>query len=154
MTKTKRTKKRTKRIGISWRLRAVLSVTLALLALIPVFAAAGPRTGAPVSRTVEGTVLDHTGHPVVGAVVLIEDLKSLQVRSYIVQADGKFHFRGLSSDANYELRARFKGTTSHTKTISVFESKPVVDVTLTLSSEPKHPAPPPPPANPPAGKSS
>ena len=42
-----------------------------------------------MARTIEGTVLDHEGHPVPGAVVLIEDLKTLQVRSYIVQQDGQ-----------------------------------------------------------------
>jgi len=91
----------------------------------------------PVSRTIEGSVLDQAGHPVSAAVVLIEDLKSLQVRSYIVQDDGKFRFRGLSSDANYELRARFNGAVSNVKTVSVFETRPVIVVNLTLSNKPK-----------------
>jgi hypothetical protein len=113
--------------------------------------APGQPAGSPVSRTIEGTVLDRTGHPVPGAVVLLEDLKSLQVRSYIVQEDGKFRFRGLSSDANYELRARFKGLASSPKTVSVFESRPSIVVNLTLSAKPKPPAP---PANHPAGNPS
>lgn len=101
----------------------------------------GQNTTAPVSRTIEGSVFDRDGHTVPGAVVLIEDMKTLQVRSYIVQADGKFRFRGLSSDANYELRARFHGASSNAKTVSVFESKPVVVVNLTLSSKHKRAAP-------------
>jgi hypothetical protein len=116
---------------------------LAALALLCVATAGGQEHGtAVVSRTIEGSVLDRAGHPVVGAVVLIEDLKSLQIRSYIVQEDGKFHFRGLNSDANYELRARFNGATSKPKTVSVFESKPQVVVNLVLSAKPKT-APPP-----------
>ncbi len=106
-------------------------------------AMAGQQQGSPspVSRTIQGSVLDRAGHPVVGAVVLIEDLKSLQVRSYIAQQDGKFRFHGLSADANYELRARFNGAASKPKTISVFESKPVVEVNLTLGTKAKRATP-------------
>jgi hypothetical protein len=101
-----------------------------------------PFSSAPVSRTIEGSVLDQAGHPIPGAVVLIEDLKSLQVRSFIVQNDGKFRFRGLSSDANYELRARLNGASSHPKTVTVFDSHPVIVVNLTLAmrSKPKNPS--------------
>lgn len=99
----------------------------------------GQRTGSAVARTIEGSVLDRDGQPVPGAVVLIEDLKTLQVRSYIVQPDGKFHFRGLSSDANYQLRARFNGMMSKPKTVSVFESKPTVTILLKLAVKQKRP---------------
>jgi hypothetical protein len=124
-------------------------------AVCPVSGAAGQRAAGqggatPASRTIEGSVLNRAGHPVPGAVVLLEDLKSLQVRSYIVQEDGKFRFRGLSSDANYQLLARFKGLASSTKTVSIFESHPSVVVNLTLSDKPKHSAP---PANQPPGNS-
>jgi hypothetical protein len=102
---------------------------------------AAQRSAAPVSRTVEGMVLDRAGRPVAGAVVLIEDLKSLQVRSYLVQQDGKYHFHGLSSDANYELRAHFNGAVSGPKTVTVFNSARTIVVNLKLSIKaPKVPA--------------
>jgi carboxypeptidase family protein len=109
------------------------------------------RGPSPVSRTIEGSVVDRAGKPVAGAVVLIEDLKSLQVRSYIVQEDGKFRFRGLSSDANYQLRARLNGMVSKPKTVSVFESKTAIVVNLTLAAVKARRAAPPPTAtkNPP-----
>jgi hypothetical protein len=103
------------------------------------FGQRGNSARTPVSRSIEGTVRDPSGHPVSGAVVLIEDLKSLQIRSYIVQQDGKFVFRGLSSDANYQLRARLNGVTSKAKTVSVFATSPAIVVTLTLSTKPKRP---------------
>jgi hypothetical protein len=103
-------------------------------------AAAGQGSGvSSVSRTIEGVVLDHAGHPVPGAVVLIEDLKSLQVRSYIVQEDGKYRFTGLNPDANYELRARLNGIASSPKTVDIFESKPAIVVNLTLAVKQKRP---------------
>ena len=85
--------------------------------------------------------MDHAGHLLPGAVVLIEDLKTLQVRSYIVQEDGKYRFRGLSSDANYQLRARFNGAMSSPKTVNVFESKPSIVVNLTVTVKPKRATP-------------
>jgi hypothetical protein len=105
-------------------------------------------TGLSVPRTIEGEVLDHAGHPVPGAVVLIEDLKTLQVRSYIVQQDGKYRFRGLSPDANYQLRARLNGISSGPKTVSVFESKSTIVVNLKLSTKQKRSARPAPSGNP------
>jgi hypothetical protein len=120
------------------------------LAAHPLTFAAGQQGGAPVARTIEGRVLDPAGRPLGGAVVLLEDLKSLQVRSYIVQQDGKYHFRGLSSDANYELRARFNGVESGAKTVSVFQTNATVLVNLKLPVKHKRPKLP----NPSSGKAS
>jgi len=97
----------------------------------------GQQSAVPAARTIEGLVLDRAGKPVPGAVVLIEDLKSLQVRSYLVQQDGKYHFHGMSSDANYELRAQFKGEVSGPKTVTVFKSGQTIVVNLKLTGKMK-----------------
>jgi len=112
-----------------------------LLTVLPV-GMTGQQSAAPAARTIEGMVLDRAGNPVPGAVVLIEDLKSLQVRSYLVQQDGKYHFHGLSSDANYELRAQFKDEVSGPKTVTVFRSGHTVEVNLKLTGKSKRSAPP------------
>ena len=67
-----------------------------------------------------------------GAIVLLKDTKTLQVRSYIAQQDGKYHFYGLSTDVNYQLRAEHNGTTSKIKTVSVFDSHRNVHLDLKL----------------------
>ena len=92
---------------------------------------APPRGGA-LTRSIEGRVLNKDGSPVAGAVVLLKDTKTLQVRSYIAQADGKYHFFGLSTDINYELRAQSNSMTSPTKTVSVFDSHRLVKLDLKL----------------------
>jgi protocatechuate 3,4-dioxygenase beta subunit len=83
-------------------------------------------------RSIEGTVLSSTGTPVPGAVVLLKNGKTLQVRSFITQQDGRYRFDGLSTDVNWELRAEANGTTSKTKTISVFDSHAQVRLDLKL----------------------
>jgi len=92
----------------------------------------GPRT-----RSIEGTVLDKAGNPVAGAVVLLKDTKTLQVRSYISQQDGKYHFYGLSSDINYEVRAQSGDMSSPKKDISVFDSHSRILVKLKLKNKKK-----------------
>jgi hypothetical protein len=97
---------------------------------------AGP-SGAPTSRSIEGAVLSESGEPVPGAVVLLKDTKTLQVRSYIAQQDGKYHFYGLSTDINYQLRAESKGLSSKTRTVSVFDSHQRVVLNLKLNKKRK-----------------
>jgi len=80
-------------------------------------------------------VTDGNGQPVPGAVVLIKDSKTLQVRSYIAQKDGRYHFFGLSTDVNYQLRAEANGLTSKTKTVSVFDSHSKVTLNLKLTQK-------------------
>ncbi len=76
--------------------------------------------------------MDKSGQAVSGAFVLLKDTKTLQIRSYIAQSDGHYHFYGLSTDINYELRAESNGLTSKTKLVSVFDSHKVVRLNLKL----------------------
>ena len=94
-------------------------------------------TVGPKTRSIEGTVLDKTGAPVPGAVVLLKDLKTLQVRSFIAQRDGKYHFYGLSSDTNYQVRAQSNDVISPIKNISVFDSHSRIVVNLKLKKTKK-----------------
>ena len=84
------------------------------------------------TRSVSGTVTNASGDPVPGAVVQLKDTKTLQIRSFVCQAGGKYHFTGLSTDITYELRATYQGATSKTKRLSVFDSakEPVIDLKL------------------------
>lgn len=93
-----------------------------------------PRRGESLTRSIQGTVLSKDGSPVPNATVLLKDGKTLQVRSYIAQADGKYYFFGLSTDIDYELRAQANGMTSPTKTVSVFDSHKLVKLDLKLKN--------------------
>lgn len=95
---------------------------------------AGP-PGQPQTRTIEGSVLDEKGQGVSNAVVLIKDTKTLAVRSYLANDGGRYHFYGLSTDVNYELRAQANGLSSKRKTVSVFDSHKTVKLDLKLTNK-------------------
>ncbi len=93
--------------------------------------------GGNTTRSIVGVVLSRSGGPIPGARVLLKNGKTLQVRSYIAQQDGKYHFYGLSSDINYELRAESNGLTSKTRNVSVFDSHKVIHLDLKLTKKRK-----------------
>lgn len=87
------------------------------------------------TRSVSGAVRDASDNTVEGAVVQMKDTKTLQVRSFITQKDGTYHFHGLSTNVDYELRADYSGASSGVKTLSSFDSRPKAVINLKL--EPK-----------------
>ncbi len=91
--------------------------------------------GTATTRSIQGAVLTRNGSPVPGAIILLKDTKTLQVRSFIAQNDGKYHFYGLSTDINYEVRAESNGLTSPSKTVSVFDSHKTVSLNLKLKKK-------------------
>jgi hypothetical protein len=106
------------------------------LALFASHSAIGQRTRASEEdidlRSVQGIVTDAAGKRVDKAVVLLKNTKTLQIRSFITATDGAYHFAGLSSDVDYQLRAERDGHRSSSKTLSVFNSKKVATINLKL----------------------
>jgi Carboxypeptidase regulatory-like domain len=84
------------------------------------------------TRIVQGIVAGPDDKPVPGAVVLLKDMRTLQVRSFIAQDGGTYHFSGLKTDNDYELKADSSGLTSGWKKLSVFDSRkePVINLKL------------------------
>ncbi len=116
----------------------LLTAAVACAAQTPIQPSVQDQTSVtPRVRSIEGTVLDKGGAPVPNAVVLLKDMKTLQVRSFIAQKDGKYRFYGLSSDINYQVRAQSHDLTSPTKNISVFDSHAKIVVNLKLKKTKK-----------------
>jgi hypothetical protein len=74
-------------------------------------------------RVVQGVVRDSNDQLQANAVVYLQDQKSLEVRTYITEADGHYRFGQLSSEVDYQLWAEYKGRKSKTRSISSFDSK-------------------------------
>ena len=77
-------------------------------------------------RSVQGVVFDNKDVPVVGAVVQLKDLRSLQMRSYITKEDGEYHFSSLKMDQDYEVEAKNNNLTSGPRKISIFDNRKIV----------------------------
>lgn len=75
------------------------------------------------SRSATGTITGADDMPASGAVVQLKDMRTLQVRSFITQTDGTYHFYGLKADVEYQLSARSGDATAPTRTLSVFDSR-------------------------------
>ena len=83
-------------------------------------------------REVQGTVTDASGAPVDKAVVQLKDTKTLQIQSFITDSAGHYHFAGLSTDVDYQLKAEHEGADSGWKTLSLFNTKKIATVNLKL----------------------
>lgn len=83
-------------------------------------------------RSIEGVITTDADAAAEGAIVQLKDMKSLQVRSFVTKTDGKFHFFGLSINNDYEVKAELQGTSSKTRTLSVFDQrkKAIMDLKL------------------------
>jgi hypothetical protein len=85
------------------------------------------------TRTVEGMVTNAANQPVAKAVVQLKNTKTLQIRSFITQDDGGYHFAGLGTDVEYQVKADHEGATTSWKTLSVFNSKKTAVINLKLN---------------------
>ena len=88
-------------------------------------------------RMVQGAVTDAQGEPIAGAVVQIKNAKTLQVRSFITQANGAYQFHGLDPNIDYSLKADSQGATSGWKTLSSFDSRKQPVINLKVEKESK-----------------
>ncbi len=68
------------------------------------------------------------------AVVQLKNSKHcIQIRSFITQDDGSYHFAGLGTDVEYELKADHDGASTSWKTLSVLRhSKKTAVINLKL----------------------
>jgi hypothetical protein len=86
-------------------------------------------------RTIEGIVTDAAHNPLARAIVQLKDTRTLQIRSFVTQADGTYRFGGLRMDVDYELKAVVGEQSTPTKRVSSFESRKVVPLNLALEKK-------------------
>jgi len=112
---------------------ASAAVAVLFLGACSGFAQEKKKKGASPTRSVQGTVTHANDTAADGAVVYLENTKSMQIRSFITPANGTYYFNDLSPDIDYKLRAEFSGTASITRTLSSFDTRKEAIINLKLN---------------------
>jgi len=115
--------------------RTMLAVVLAVACAQLLPAQKNKDKDDPTVRTLQGQVNDPDDKPVAGAVVQLKDTKTLQVRSFITQANGDYRFSGLRADTDYEIKADYNGMSSDNKRLSNFDTRKIATVNLKLNKK-------------------
>lgn len=87
------------------------------------------------SRSVMGIVVGPDDQPANGAVVQLKDMRSLQIRSFITQQDGQYHFSALRADIDYQLTAKSGEMTGPLRTLSIFDNRKEAVVNFKLDKK-------------------
>lgn len=88
-------------------------------------------------RTVRGAVLDKAENPVSSAIVYLKNVRTLAVKTYISDKSGEYRFSGLDPNVDYEVRAERDNLISNTRTVSSFDSRKDIVISLKLDKEKK-----------------
>jgi hypothetical protein len=88
-------------------------------------------------RTVRGAVLDKAENPVVSAVVYLKNVRTLAVKTYISDRSGEYRFSGLDPNVDYEVHAETENMSSNTRTVSSFDGRKDIVISLKLDKEKK-----------------
>ena len=88
-------------------------------------------------RAVRGTVMDKAENPMSGAVVYLKNNRTLTVKTYISDDMGQYRFSGLDPNADYEMHAEHDDQTSSNHTVSSFDSRKDIVVSLKVDKEKK-----------------
>lgn len=90
-----------------------------------------PKKDSPY-RLIQGVVKDQGDNPLAGAIVQLKDTKTSKVVDFATKEDGKFAFRDLSMESNYELLAKRGDLAAPMKKVSIYDSRKEVIINFTL----------------------
>ena len=83
-------------------------------------------------RTIQGIVRDQGDNPLAGAIVQLKDTKTSKIIDFATKDDGKFAFRDLSMEINYELLAKRGDLATPVRKVSIYDSRKEVIINFTL----------------------
>jgi Carboxypeptidase regulatory-like domain len=86
-------------------------------------------------KVLHGSVIDKSENPVPSSVIYLKNVKSQAVKTYIADDSGNYRFSGLDPNVDYEIHAEHDDMTSATRTVSSFDSRRDIEVTLKLSKK-------------------
>jgi hypothetical protein len=118
------------------RLQKVSSRRLATLAAFALIAVPAFAQQSEL-RTVRGAVLDKAENPIPSAIVYLKNLRTLAIKTYISDKSGEYRFSGLDPNVDYEVHAETDNMTSNTRTVSSFDTRKDIVISLKVDKEKK-----------------
>jgi Carboxypeptidase regulatory-like domain len=118
--------------GLLIMLSAPMFSTLALAAPAPQF---GRSSKPDKTRLLTGKVLDSGDSPLPNAVVYLTNTRTRSVKTYIVGPDGAYRFPALQPTIDYEVYAQYNNRKSGTKTVSQFDDRQQVYISLKIDTK-------------------
>ena len=86
-------------------------------------------------RTVHGTVEDKDENPVPSSVVYLLNVKTQAVKTSFADEKGLYRFSGLDPNVDYQIHAERGELTSSTRSISSFDSRRDIEITMKLTKK-------------------
>jgi len=85
------------------------------------------------TRIIDGIVKDASDNPLADAIVQLKDTKTSNIVNFATKEDGKYVFRDLPMDINYELLAKHNDLSTPVKKISIYDTRKHVIVNFQLA---------------------
>jgi len=112
----------------------LLMAAILALACVTAVAQQDPKREAQL-RTVHGVVVDKSENLVSESVVFLKNTRTNVVRSSYTDNSGKYRFSGLDPNADYEIHAEKEASQSATHSISSFNGRKEISLTLKIDKK-------------------
>jgi Carboxypeptidase regulatory-like domain len=86
------------------------------------------------TRTIDGIVKDASDNPLAAAIVQLKNTKTSNIVSFATKDDGRYVFRDLPMNINYELLAKHGEVTTPVKKVSVYDTRKRVIVNFQVAA--------------------
>jgi hypothetical protein len=86
------------------------------------------------TRTIDGTVKDGSDNPLGEAIVQLKNTKTSSIVNFATKDDGKYVFRDLPMDINFELLAKHGDVTTPVKKVSIYDTRKHVIVNFQVAA--------------------
>jgi carboxypeptidase family protein len=86
------------------------------------------------TRIIDGTVKDASDNPMADAIVQLKNTKTSDIVNFSTKEDGKFVFRDLPMDINFELLAKRGDLATPVKKVSVYDTRKHVILNFQLAA--------------------
>jgi carboxypeptidase family protein len=98
-----------------------------------------PPPKAANARIITGTVKDQNDNPIPGAIVQLKNMKTSKIVDFPTKDDGKFVFKDLYMNIDYEITAKHDSITSPAKKVSIYDERKNIVLTFRLEPPSKEP---------------